>query len=61
MDGRVHSYLRSVFCQILHYWCDCAGGGSARGAASGCHYLPGIFSQGKEAQTDAVHLEKKGY
>ncbi len=47
VDGRVHSNLHSILCEVFHYRCDRAGGSRAWGAASSGHYLSGLFRQGE--------------
>lgn len=47
---RVHTRLRTVLRQVLHHWCDGAGGRCARGSPSGCHHLAGIFREGKRGE-----------
>ena len=46
VDQRVYADLRAVLGQVLHHRCDGAGGGRAWRSPSGCHHLPGLFSQG---------------
>ena len=46
-ENGVGCVLHPALCQVLHHWCDCAGGGCAGGSASGGHPGPGLLCQGQ--------------